>query len=146
MESYCYLSKKFVTSDELRSCYELAHQSATKKNLPLTICVNNIKTDQAIEKIFIDQVQKNKLQRYQTIEDRSITVQLKSPRGIDTYQEYGIILAIHSGPEALKKLEEIKKFQIFFLIAEIHNDGSCAHLEEWAVEHKVKKLKKTETE
>ena len=139
MERYCYFSSTFVSGDELRGAYQFTHDIALKKNLPITICVNNINANQSVEKIF-DKVNKNKLERYQTISDGPIEVRLKTPRGLDPWGTYGVILAIHSSREAIKKIEAIKKLNTVVAIAEIHSDGTCAHLEKWAEENNANRL------
>lgn len=135
-----YFSPSLVSGDELKAGYAFAKNLAEESGEILTICVNSIKNcDQFLNKIF-NTTAVNKLRSYEVISDGSVSVQLKSPMGLKGYENFGVILALHASPEAISKLESSIKAHSLTVVAEVPVDGSCAHLDSWALEKSAQKL------
>ncbi|AUJ70231.1 hypothetical protein [Pseudoalteromonas sp. NC201] len=143
MERFAYFSPELISGDELRAAYTFAVKMAKEKNAPLTVLVNSIGTcSQFLEKIF-SEVEKNKLRRYETITKNGVDVQLKSPDGFKDYQPYGVILALHSSPKAIQKIESNDQTIAVIAVAEINH--LAEHLTNWKTEKDVKELKRQDT-
>ncbi|MGS0677146.1 hypothetical protein [Shewanella sp. 125m-1] len=105
----------------------------------MTVLVNSISnSEQFLEKIFTEQ-EKNKLRRYETITKNGLNVELKSPNGFDDYQSYGVILAIHSSPKAINKIESNDQTIAVVAVAEVNE--LAGHLVEWKSANGVVELK-----
>lgn len=140
MDRYYYFSPEFISEDELKAGYAFARNLAKENGGTLTICVNSVQNcDQFLEKIFTDTAV-NKLCSYKTISVGPVTVQLKSPKGLKEYENYGVILALHPSPEAILKLEGAIKVHALVVVAEVPTNGMCAHLEAWASEKGAQRL------
>lgn len=140
MDRYYYFSPELISGDELKAGYAFAKNLAKENGETLTICVNSVQTcDQFLEKIFTATAV-NKLRSYKTISDGLVTVQLKSPKGLKEYESYGVILALHSSPEAISKLEGTIKVHSLVVVAEVPTNGICDHLETWASEKDAQRL------
>ncbi|MCD8551854.1 MAG: hypothetical protein LRY74_18030 [Shewanella xiamenensis] len=143
MDRYYYFSPELISGDELKAGYAFAKNLAKDNVEILTVCVNSVQNcDQFLEKIFTVTAV-NKLRSYKTISDGSVTVQLKSPKGLKEYQNYGVILALHSSAEAISKLEGAIKVHTLVVVAEVPTNGMCAHLENWASEKEAQRLGST---
>ena len=143
MERFAYFSPELISGDELRAAYEIKTKIAKEKNAPLTFLVNSIGTcSQFLEKIFTE-VEKNKLRRYETISKNGIDIQLKSPDGFKGYQPYGVILALHSSPKAIQKIESNDQTIAVIVVAEVNH--LAEHLTNWKTEKDVKELKRQNT-
>ncbi|EOD5343928.1 hypothetical protein ACJXWG_004524, partial [Vibrio parahaemolyticus] len=143
MERFAYFSPELISGDELKAAYAFAVKIAKEKNAPLTVLVNSIGTcSQFLEKIFTE-VEKNKLRRYETITKNGVNIQLKSPDGFKDYQSYGIILALHSSPKAIQKIESNDQTIAVIAVAEINH--LAEHLTNWKTEKDVKELKRQDT-
>lgn len=140
MDRNYYFSPNLVSDDELKAGYAFAKGLAEENGEILTICVNSIQNcDQFLNKIF-NTTAVNKLRSYKVISDGSVSVQLKSPKGLKGYESFGVILALHASPEAISKLEGSIKAHSLTVVAEVPVDGTCAHLESWASEKSARKL------
>ncbi|GLT19925.1 hypothetical protein GCM10007938_37080 [Vibrio zhanjiangensis] len=139
MERYAYFSPAIVSAEELRGAYAFAVDIAKKHNSHLTVLVNSISnSEQFLEKIFTEQ-ETNKLRRYETIVKNGLSIELKSPDGFKDYQSYGVILAIHSSPKAINKIESNDQTLAVIAVAEINH--LAEHLTNWKTEKGVKEFK-----
>ena len=143
MERYAYFSPTIVSEEELKGAYAFAVDIAKKHNSRLTVLVNSISnSEQFLEKIFTEQ-EKNKLRRYETITKSGLDVELKSPDGFKDYQSYGVILAIHSSPKAIKSIESNDQTLAVVAVAEVNQ--LAGHLVEWKNEKDAVELKQQQT-
>ncbi|WP_028114877.1 hypothetical protein [Ferrimonas kyonanensis] len=139
MERYAYFSPTIVSPEELRGAYAFAVDIAKKHRSRLTVLVNSISnSEQFLEIIFTEQ-EKNKLRRYETITKNGLEVELKSPDGFKDYQSYGVILAIHSSPKAINKIESNDQIIAAVAVAEVNE--LAGHLVEWKNAKGVVELK-----
>lgn len=140
MERFAYFSPELISGDELKAAYNFAVKMAKEKNVPLTVLVNNIGTCSPFLVNIFTEVEKNKLRRYETITKNGVNIQLKSPDGFNDYQAYGVILALHSSPKAIQKIESNDQIIAVISVAEINH--LTEHLTNWKTEKDVKKLKR----
>lgn len=143
MERFAYFSPDIISGEELKAAYAFSLKIAKEKNVPLTVLVNNIGTcSQFLDKIFTE-VEKNKLKRYEAITKNGVNIQLKSPDGFKDYQSYGVILALHSSPKAIQKIESNDQTVAVIAVAEINHLAD--HLTNWKTEKDVQELKRQDT-
>ncbi|MFH4861273.1 hypothetical protein WMQ30_22225 [Vibrio diabolicus] len=139
MERYAYFSPEIVSAEELRGAYAFATDIAKKHNSRLTVLVNSISnSEQFLKKIFSEQ-ETNKLRRYKAIVKNGLDIELKSPDGFKDYQSYGVILAIHSSPKAINKIESNDQTKAVVAVAEVNE--LAGHLVEWKNAKGVVELK-----
>ncbi|MDC3190437.1 hypothetical protein NQU96_11850 [Pseudoalteromonas elyakovii] len=140
MERYSYFSNTQIKNEELRAAFNLCLKKAVELNEPLTILVNNVNLGSSFLTAFLSDKEKNKLKSYKTINKDGINIQLKSPVGLKQYNNYGVVLAIHSSPSAIEKIDNSELTKFVVVIAEL-NDYT-EHLTAWEMEKGVKKLMK----
>jgi phosphoribosylformylglycinamidine (FGAM) synthase-like enzyme len=139
MDRFAYFSPQLVSGDELKGAYAFAVKMAKEHNAPLTVLVNSIGTcSQFLDHIFTE-IEKNKLQRYKNISKSGLSIQLKSPDSFKSHESYGVVLALHSSPKAIEKIESNAQTKAIVAVAEINNYAE--HLISWKTEKNVIELR-----
>jgi len=143
MDRYAYFSHQSISGDELKGSYAFAVKTAKEQNASLTVLVNNIGTSSKFLDNIFTEVEKNKLKRYQSISKSGLSIQLKSQDGFKEHESYGVVLAIHSSPKAIAKIEANEQIKAVVAVAEINNYEE--HLTNWKIEKNVLELKNQNT-
>lgn len=139
MERFAYLDTwDKLTPTVFNSVFHYAIKIAKDNNKELTLVVNNVAQCSDFISKFLDQKATNKLVRGDTLQIQGISVNLKSPFSIKSYQSYGVFCAFHPSNKTLESMESSTSPVAIVILGEQEDDFTS-----WLSEKNVRRLKQS---
>lgn len=127
MERLAYLDTwEKLTPDVFNAIFHYAINIAKENDKELTLVVNNVTQCSCFISKFLDQALVNKLVNGNILQLHGVTVSLKSPFSIKSYQNYGVFCAFHPSDNALESMESTNSPLAIVILGEQEQ-----HLNSW---------------